>query len=84
MTHEEFYAKYGNVAVRFECYYKYTFTYSATLEDGSVLACSFGGNSDDIYRHYVASDGFETVGGLYPYAGVVTKDGTVIDEFRDY
>jgi hypothetical protein len=34
MTRAEFYAKYGDVEVTFSSYYKFTFTYAATLPDG--------------------------------------------------
>lgn len=83
MTREEFYEKYGDVKVKFSSYYKYTFTYAATLPDGRRLTCDYGGNSDDIYRHEVAPEAEETVSELQPYAGVV-YNGENEEGFYDY
>lgn len=84
MTRQEFYEKYGDVKVKFASYYKYTFTYEATLPDGKLLICGFGGNSDDIYRHEVSADFEETVSSLQPYSGAVYQDGIETDSFYDY
>ena len=85
MTRAEFYEKYGNVRVKFSSYYKYTFTYEATLPDGNRLTCGYGGNHDDIYRHDVSADWGETVGSLQPYKGSVYDwIGYEIESFYDY
>lgn len=84
MTRNEFYEKYGNVVVRFKSYYKYTFNFEGKLPDGSTLTCSYGGNSDEIYRYEVSVDGEETVMSLSPYAGYVYKDGVKVESFYDY
>lgn len=84
MTKEEFYDKYGDVKVKFANYYKYTFTYEATLPDGKLLTCGYGGNSDDIYRHEVGTDQEETVNSLQPYEGAVFQNGNKIEGFYDY
>ena len=84
MTREEFYAKYGNVEVAFSSYFKYTFTYSATLPGGKVLTVYYGGNSDDIYRHECFVGGSITVLELGPYAGSVYGDGEEGEGFYDY
>jgi hypothetical protein len=88
MTNQEkqnaFMEKYRDVKVKFYNYYKYTFYYSAMLDDGSFISVSYGGNSDDIYRHEVIVDRSETVGGLSPYHGVVTRNGETVDEFYNY
>lgn len=39
---------FGEVVVYFVGYYKYKFTYEATLDDGRVLTVEYGDN--DIYR----------------------------------
>lgn len=83
-TREEFLAKYGKLKVKFSSYYKYTFTYSTTLEDGSVLTCGVGGNKDEIYRLDVSNGREETVFDLDPYVGAVLKDGEEICGFYDY
>ena len=70
MTREEFYAKYGDVEVTFSSYYKFAFTYAATLPDGKRLTVGFGGNSDDIYRHEVTATSVENVSQLQPYTGL--------------
>lgn len=85
MTREEFYKKYGAVQVVFSHYYKFTFSYKATLVNGDVLTCDVGGNADEIYKHDVSVDAVETVDGLEPYAGgVYTKDRKEVCSFYDY
>lgn len=84
MTRAEFYAKYGDVEVTFSSYYKYTFTYAATLPDGRRLTVGYGGNSDEIYRHEVATSCAEKVGGLQPYTGSVYEGTEEVEGFYDY
>ena len=84
MTRAEFYAKYGDVEVTFSDYYKYTFTYAATLPDGKRLTVGYGGNSDEIYRHEVAANGVETVNGLQPYTGTVYEGTEEVEGFYEY
>lgn len=84
MTRQEFYDKYGSVKVKFSSYYKYTFTYAATLPDGSRITCGFGGNSDDIYRESVNADSEYTVAELQPHVGSVYQDGNEVEGFYDY
>ena len=84
MTRQEFYEKYGSVKVKFSSYYKYKFNYMATLPDGKVLTCRYGGDSHDIYRHEVNVNSEETVNSLQPYEGVVIQDGKEVEGFYDY
>lgn len=84
MTRKEFFEKYGTVEVKFFSYYKYTFTYTGTLPDGSKISVNVGGNSSDIYRMTVPANDVETVAGLDPYAGSVYLDGQEVDSFYDY
>lgn len=50
MTREEFDAKYGNVEVTFDSYYKFTFYFSGTTPEGVQISGHIGGSADDIYR----------------------------------
>lgn len=84
MTRAQFYEKYGNVSVRFVSYYKFTFTYGATLPDGKRLLCGYGGSADDIYRLEVNGDEQELVAGLEPYYGSVYDGDTEVEGFYDY
>jgi len=84
MTRAEFYAKYGEVEVTFVRYYKYTFTYAATLPDGKRLTVEYGGNSDEIYRHEVVSICAERISQLQPYAGAVYDGSDELEGFYDY
>lgn len=84
MTRAEFYAKYGDVEVTFSSYYKYTFTYAATLPDGKLLTVGYGGNSDDIYMHEVASARAEKVSQLQPHTGAVYEGVKEVEGFYDY
>ncbi len=83
MTQQEFYAKYKDIKVMFSSYYKYTFTFTATLPDGKVLSCGIGGSSEDIYRREVESGHEYTVGELFPYVGSVFFNGTCLEDFYD-
>lgn len=84
MSKEEFLEQYGSVKVKFSSYYKYVFYYAAILEDGSRLCCEVGGNSDDIYRHEVASEHEEAVSGLDIIDGNVKKEGVTLANFYGY
>ena len=84
MTRKEFYEKYGSVMVKFSSYYKYTFTYEATLPNGKRLTCGFGGDADDIYRHEVSANHEVSVISLQPYEGYVYQDGKEIEGFYDH
>lgn len=84
ITREEFYEKYGDVLVSFSNYYKYTFTYDATLQDGKRLTVGYGGDPSQIYRHDVRRDSTETVSQLGPYTGSVYEDGEEVEGFYDY
>ena len=50
MTKEEILEKYGDVELKFDSYYKYTFTYCGTACDGVKIIANSGGCSDEIYR----------------------------------
>lgn len=84
MTRQEFTEKYGSVNVKFTGYYKYNFTYTATLPDGKQLRCEYGGNSEDIYRHEVKVNREETVISLSPHAGSIYEGDKLIESFYDY
>lgn len=84
MTRKEFIEKYGDNVVKFSSYYKYSFNYAAELKDGIKLMVSIGGNADEIYREEVTRDGLETVRGLDPYSGSISKNGETIESFYDY
>ena len=84
MTRAEFYDKYGDVEVTFSSYYKYTFTYAATLPDGKRLTVGYGGNHDEIYRHSVSTSTAEKVCLLQPYMGAVYEGTEEVEGFYDY
>ena len=84
MTKEEFYEKYGQVVVKFSYYYKYTFIFTGTLEDGSKISVKYGGDSGEIYGYELANDEETTIEKLWPFAGSIIKDGKEIEGFYDY
>ena len=47
MTKEEFFERYQDALVRFDDYYKYTFTFAGV---GSNIRFHIGGDADEIYR----------------------------------
>ena len=81
MTREEFYEKYGDVPVKFSDYYKYTFFYEATLNNGDRLRVGYGGDSRQIYRHDVDRDSLTFVSVLQPYSGEVRRGKETIAHF---
>lgn len=84
MTKSDFLNKYGDVEVTFSSYYKYTFTYTATLPDGKHLTVGYGGCSDEIYRHEVEAGSVEKVRNLRPYTGAVYECTEEVEGFYDY
>lgn len=56
MSKEEFIKKHGDVVLKFSSYYKYVFSYTAVLGEGTKLIASVGGDSDDIYRLSVSNN----------------------------
>lgn len=85
MELEEFLEKYGHIEVEFSHYYKYTFTFSATLEDGSTLFISYGESSDDIYRYSVTAGSKIDVRDFhYAVSGSVVLDGKTIESFDNW
>lgn len=84
MTREEFYAKYGEVEVVFTSYYKFTFNYGAILADNRRLSVSYGGNSDEIYRHEVSVGGTIKIKYLEPYCGSVYDGSKEVESFYGY
>jgi hypothetical protein len=82
MKKNEFVEKYASAEVEFESYYKYTFVYAGTLEDGSHIRVWEGGDADDIYRHDVCANTKYTVGKMYLYAGEVRdSNGETVASF---
>jgi hypothetical protein len=82
MNKSEFILKYADVEVKFQSYWKYSFTYSAELPDNTVLYAIYGGGHDEIYRHDVNNDQIK-ISSLYPCAGSVVKDGVLIESFDE-
>lgn len=81
MTKKEFLAVYGNVKVTFQRYYKYTFSFSGTLENGDTLECFQGNYVEDIYKFEVIYGKEILVSELDPYKGFVYRNGEIIAGF---
>jgi hypothetical protein len=83
LTREEFIAKYGDVKVTFDYYYKYTFSFSGTCDNGNDILVDVGGSSDDIYRLDVGTNevSIKNLGIVY---GLVSKDGVDLESFYSY
>ena len=62
MNTKEFLEKYGEETVKFDSYYKYTFTF--TNDKGLSINC--GGDASDIYKFDIEVDKEYTVAQLYP------------------
>lgn len=62
--------KYGDVPLRFESYYKYSFTFVGVADDVLIIA-AVGGAGEDIYRYTVKRDDTITLrGGDWSFAQV--------------
>ncbi len=84
MTRAEFINLYGDALVVFNSYYKYSFTFTGKLKDGSEINVTLGGSADEIYRESVKPDVAVTVKSLYPYSGGVHRNGKEIHSFYDF
>jgi hypothetical protein len=79
MTKEAILTKYGAVILRFNLYYKYSFTYKGEI-DGEKITASFGGSGEDIYREdFEPTLTIKDKDYLLSYL-VIEKDGKVIYE----
>ena len=74
----EFIKKYGDVKVKFKCYYKYMFTFIGTTHEGDEILVDVGGG--DIYRVEVNAEEISIIE-LYPDCGIVRREGEVIAMF---
>lgn len=84
ITKDQFIEKYGDVLVEFSNYYKFTFTYIATLPDGASITVDMGGDSAEIYRHEVVPNLKTPIRSLDPYSGFVCMNGEMIESFYDF
>lgn len=73
MTVEQVNEKFKDVKVTFDSYYKFTFEFVGKSEDGFQLECTYGGDSDDIYRYDVNTDPV-SFGDCDQWSYVVVKD----------
>ena len=75
LTKEEVLAKYGAVPLLFSSYYKYTFTFVGTAEDGAVISAGRGGDHSEIYRDTVKRDSTICLNDEEHYMASVTIGG---------
>lgn len=72
--------KYKNEVVKFTGYYKYTFTFTTTLQNGNTLIAQVGGCADSIYTFSVSPDMMSSVNALQPYSLMeISCNGDVVD-----
>lgn len=84
MNLEQIKEKYGNVKLKFNGYYKYSFSFTGKTEDGEEVYVSVGGNADDIYKLDVSAEKEETINSLWPNYIAVSKDGKEIVNWNDW
>ncbi len=80
MSKEEFLEKYGEVKVKFDFYFKYTFYFKGVLENGNSILCSFGGTSDNIFKFGISSEEI-SIADLNPIAAEIYKDNIVLADY---
>ena len=83
MNKEQILEKYGNVKLKFNSYWKYTFTFVGVADDGAQVSTSIGGDSDDIYRMDVCADCEETLIGLDAECATVTLYGKQVGSYDE-
>ncbi len=83
MKKEQILEKYGNVKLKFDSYYKYTFTFVGVADDGAQVSTSIGGDAEDIYRMEVSADCSETLIGLGAECANVTLDGKEVGSYDE-
>lgn len=84
MKLEQIKEKYGNVKLKFNGYYKYTFSFTGKTEDGEEVYASVGGIADDIYKLEVIAEKEETINSLCPNYITVSKNGKTIVDWNDW
>lgn len=84
MTKEQIYEKYGDVKLKFSSYYKFSFGFTGTTEDGESVYASIGGDSDEIYRLDVDADKEETIKTLEPNFINITKGKQNIADWSEW
>lgn len=84
MNLEQIKEQYGSVKLKFNSYYKYSFSFKGKTEDGEEVYVSVGGSADDIYRLEVSVEEEETIDSLCPNYIEVTKDGKEIIAWYDW
>lgn len=80
LTKEEFIEKYGACEVALSSYFKYTFIFTGTLADGSIVSVKVGGSASAIYSRLITPEPCR-VDDIAPYAGSVMRDGVEIADF---
>jgi hypothetical protein len=85
LTEEQFEEQYGDVKVKFNSYYKFTFTFVGKTNDGSTVRLLVGGNSEDIYRERIVADREYTVRELgFSYAVAEHDNKAPVHCFNSY
>lgn len=72
MNRAELIKKYGNVKLKFDSYYKYTFTYTGLTDEGLTINVELGGDPDEIYKADLVLE--ETLTSLSKEADVLSID----------
>ena len=87
LTTEQVVGLYKDVELKFSDYYKYSFNYRGYTSEGYTISASFGGSSEDIYRHAVSNDDIEKGGDIindWMYLEIRDSEEVVIYEYHDY
>lgn len=84
MNLQEIKERYGEVKLKFQSYYKYSFDFIGTTDKGEEITVAVGGNADDIYKLSVGASKEETINSLDPHFIQVVKDGETIVDWYHY
>lgn len=74
--------KFGNLSVKFSCYYKHTLAFSCDTPEGH-LTVYVGGDADSIYKLCVIPEKEYTVFDLKPFRATLVYLGGGSEEFYE-
>ena len=84
MTKEEAWEKYGDIPLKFEHYYKFSFRFCGIGPQGESIEASIGSTHEDIYRFECTPETTITLKKDDPYwVRITTKEGLELFKYLD-
>ena len=80
----EFNELYGDVEVKFNSYYKFTFEFRGETKTFETISISFGGGADDIYKESIEAGETVKVKDIDGRYATVYTDSTCLEVVHSY